>query len=69
MPECDIVITTDSTGSMHHLTRATACAIAVDDASAAADVCGVAARGAAVGDGRSAVTQACRDGAIWACVT
>lgn len=54
---------------MHHLTRGAACAVAVDDASAAADVCGVAARGTAVGDGGSAVTQACRDGAIWACVT
>ena len=38
-PACGTVIATDSAGAMHHLTRVTACAVAVDNASAAADVC------------------------------
>jgi len=50
------------------LTRVAACAIAVDNACAAADLCRVAASCTAVGGCCSGVAQACGDGAVGACV-
>ena len=50
------------------LTRTAACAIAVDNACAAADLCRVAASCTAVRDCCSGVAQACGDGAVGACV-
>ncbi len=50
------------------LTRGAACAIAVDNACAAADLCRVAASCTAVRGCCSGVAQACGDGAVGTCV-